>query len=65
MFDGGTIQEGKVTIALYSKSKIHVPLTIMTLPPEHINVKRRREEEPVETLCMQFPYLSPSISGGV
>ncbi|KAJ9222873.1 hypothetical protein DTO169C6_4722 [Paecilomyces variotii] len=25
----------------------------MTLPPEHINIKRRREEEPVETLYIQ------------
>lgn len=24
----------------------------MALPPERINIKRRREEEPVETLCM-------------
>lgn len=24
----------------------------MALPPEQINIKRRREEEPVETLCM-------------
>lgn len=23
----------------------------MALPPEQINIKRRREEEPVETLC--------------
>lgn len=23
----------------------------MSLPPEQINIKRRREEEPVETLC--------------
>lgn len=26
----------------------------MALPPEQINIKRRREEEPVETLCT-FP----------
>lgn len=25
----------------------------MALPPEQINIKRRREEEPVETLCMK------------
>jgi hypothetical protein len=28
----------------------------MALPPEQINIKRRREEEPVETLCMQFVF---------
>ena len=27
----------------------------MALPPEQINIKRRREEEPVETLCKCFP----------
>lgn len=25
----------------------------MALPPEQINIKRRREEEPVETLCTE------------
>lgn len=29
----------------------------MALPPEQINIKRRREEEPVETLCMYFCFL--------
>lgn len=28
----------------------------MALPPEQINIKRRREEEPVETLCMSLFY---------
>lgn len=27
----------------------------MALPPEQINIKRRREEEPVETLCTVAP----------
>jgi hypothetical protein len=27
----------------------------MALPPEQINIKRRREEEPVETLCRFLP----------
>lgn len=30
-------------------------LITMSLPPEQISIKRRREEEPVETLCRQ-PY---------
>lgn len=29
----------------------------MALPPEHIKIKRRREEEPVETLCMGLFFL--------
>jgi hypothetical protein len=28
----------------------------MALPPEQINIKRRREEEPVETLCTESPF---------
>lgn len=28
----------------------------MALPPEHINIKRRREEEPVDTLCAFNAY---------
>lgn len=32
----------------------------MALPPEQINIKRRREEEPVETLCKnKNPLLVP------
>lgn len=31
----------------------------MALPPEQINIKRRREEEPVETLCMESPFFPP------
>jgi hypothetical protein len=42
----------------------------MALPPEQINIKRRREEEPVETLCKKkmlslfFPamYTPPKIA---
>lgn len=30
----------------------------MALPPEQINIKRRREEEPVETLCKEFSPFS-------
>lgn len=29
----------------------------MALPPEQINIKRRREEEPVDTLCKNLPFL--------
>ena len=29
----------------------------MALPPEQINIKRRREEEPVDTLCKSLPFL--------
>lgn len=28
----------------------------MSLPPEHISVKRRRQEEPVDLLCEQSAY---------
>ena len=34
---------------------IHAGLNIMALPPEHISIKRHREEEPVDTLCMCYP----------
>lgn len=34
---------------------IFTALYNMALPPEQINIKRRREEEPVETLCTDFP----------
>ena len=32
----------------------------MALPPEHLRIKRRREEDPVETLCKSsfLPFLS-------
>lgn len=33
----------------------------MALPPEQINIKRRREEEPVETLCTHEPYSQTGI----
>ncbi len=33
---------------------LHLPFSVgleMDLPPEHISIKRRRQEEPVELLC--------------
>lgn len=33
----------------------------MALPPEQINIKRRREEEPVETLCMYLTLFHVNI----
>jgi hypothetical protein len=57
---------------LQTASSIHPPSTnpskpsqnlrqlrIMALPPEQINIKRRREEEPVETLCTNPPVFFP------
>ena len=32
-------------------------ISAMALPPEQINIKRRREEEPVDTLCKNLPFL--------
>jgi hypothetical protein len=34
-----------------SQTQLGASLSAMALPPEHINIKRRREEEPVDTLC--------------
>jgi hypothetical protein len=37
----------------------------MSLPPEQINIKRRREEEPVETLCKYIYTSDPHVCLGI
>lgn len=44
------------SISIWQQSFL-VDLVTMSLPPEQINIKRRREEEPVDTLCKKFSIL--------
>lgn len=47
-----------IPLTQYIQKVIKISREKMSLPPEHINIKRRREEEPVETLCAYF-FFSP------